>query len=49
MSGKEVKKLNCFELITASIRWCLDIDGLTVRDLRAFLQYIMAISAIPKK
>ena len=45
MSGKEVQKLNCYELITASIRWCLDIEDLTVKDLHAFLGHINFLSS----
>ena len=45
MSGKEVRKLNCYEVITASIRWCLDIEGLTVKDLCAFLEHINFLSS----
>lgn len=43
--GKELKKLNCYELVTASIRWCLDIEGLTVKDFRAFLEHICFMSS----
>ena len=45
VSGKDVKKLNCYELITASIRWCLDIEGLTVADFRAFLAHLNFMSS----
>ena len=42
VSAKEVrKKLNCYELIVASISWCLDIDSVTVTDLHAFLEHLI--------
>lgn len=43
--GKDVKKMNCYELVTASIRWVLDIQGVTVKDLRAFLEHICFMSS----
>lgn len=43
--GKEVKKMNCYELVTASIRWILDIQGVTVKDFRAFLEHICFMSS----
>ena len=45
VSGKVDRKLNCYELITASIRWCLDIEGLTVKDLWTFLEHINFLSS----
>ena len=45
MSGKEVRKLNCYELIVASIHWCLDIDSVTVTDLRAFLEHLKCLAS----
>ena len=41
---KEVRKLNAYELIGASIKWALDIEGLTVKDYRSFLEVIGFIS-----
>ena len=44
VGGKDIKKLNAYELIGASARWCLECDGLTARDYRAFLEHINFIS-----
>lgn len=49
MSGKEVRKLNCYELITASIRWCLDIQGLTVKDFRALMEHVCFMASRAKQ
>ena len=39
-----MRKLNAYELIGASVLWCLDIAELTVADLRAFLDHIYFIA-----
>ena len=40
IGGKEVRKLNAYELIAASIMWCLDIPSLMTKDYRAFLEHL---------
>ena len=40
MAKKDVRCLNAYELIGASIRWFLDIDNLTLSDHRACLQHL---------
>ena len=49
VSGKEVRQLNCYELIKTSIRWCLDIEGLTVKHLHAFLEHSNFLSSRLKR
>ena len=44
VGSKDVKKLNAYELIGASIKWCLNIDKLTVCDHRAFLEHLYFLS-----
>ena len=44
MVGKEVRRLNAYELIGASIRWALDIEGLSVHDYRALLDHLNFIT-----
>ena len=39
-----MKKLNTYELIGVCVRWCLDIDTLSVKDYKAFLQNFNFIS-----
>ena len=38
------KCLNAYELIGASIRWFLSIEGLNMNDVRAFLEHIEFLS-----
>lgn len=44
VGGKDVKKLNAYELMGASIRWCLDCEDLSIKDHRAFLEHLNFIS-----
>ena len=44
IGGKEVKKLNAYELILASITWCQSIDGLNMTDMTAFLDHMALIA-----
>ena len=44
LGKKDVRKLNALELIDASIRWCLDIVSLSIKEDKAFLQHIDFIS-----
>ena len=39
-----MRKLNSLKLMVASALWCLDIDSLTMKDLRSFLEHIYFIS-----
>ena len=48
MSGKDVRKLNCYKLIVASVHSCLDIDSVTVADLRAFLEHLQFLASQAK-
>ena len=48
VGGKEVRKLNAYELIAASSLWCLEIQNLNISDYRAFLEHI-ALLAIRAK
>ena len=38
------KRLKKYELIGASVRWVLDIEGLTISDYKSFLQHIEFLS-----
>lgn len=40
VGAKEVRKLNAYELMGASILWLLDIDDLNVVDYKAFLEHM---------
>ena len=44
VANKEIRKLNPHGLKAAVILWCLDIDGLTLRDHRAFLKHLHFLS-----
>lgn len=44
VSSKEVRKLNAYELIEASSKWCLNIEDLTVKDYRVFIQHMAFIA-----
>ena len=44
MDGKDVCKLNAYELIAASILWCLEIQNLTTIDYKAFLEHLCIIA-----
>ena len=48
VSGKDVRKLNCYELIVASIRRCLNIDSVTVADLLVFLEHLKLLASRAK-
>ena len=44
VGGKDVRKLNAYELIAASSLWCLEIQNLTVADYKAFIEHICLIA-----
>ena len=44
IGGKEVRKLNAYELMLASITWCQSIEGLSIVDMRAFLDHMALIA-----
>ena len=44
IGGKEVRKLNAYELILASISWCQSIEGLSIVDMKAFLDHMALIA-----
>ena len=40
IAGKEVRKLNCYELVGATTLWALGVKELTIMDARAVLEHI---------
>ena len=44
VGGKDVRKLNTYELIAASILWFLEIQNLTTADYKAFLEHLCLIA-----
>ena len=48
IGGKEVRKLNAYELIAASIMWGLDIPSLMTTDYKAFLEHLCLIAVRAK-
>ena len=40
VAGKDVKKLNCYDLIHATMMWALEINELSVGDCRAIFEQI---------
>ena len=44
VAGKDVKKMNCYELISSTMLWALEIRELSVGDCRALFEHISFIS-----
>ena len=40
IAGKEVRKLNAYELLGATMLWCLDIPDLSLFDYRSLIQHM---------
>ena len=44
IAKKDIRKLNCHELVCATTAWALDIPEVTLADHRALLQHLNVIS-----